>query len=167
EAYEILARVAYAKGNLEETARLCQEALKRGPATPDVLNRLGRALLDLGQTEEAVHTLQQAVRLPRPTSESYYLLGQAYLQSGNHAQAKESFRRAIALLPDHTQAFFGLYTACMRLGQTEEADRYQEKFLKLEAIDRRTLTDRSAQEDTLTGLPLVRKTVARTFFGSA
>jgi tetratricopeptide (TPR) repeat protein len=71
------------------------------------------------------------------------------------------------LLPDHTQAYFGLYTACVRLGQTEEAGRYREQFLKLEAIDRRALTDRSAQEDTLTGLPLVRKTVARTVFGSA
>jgi tetratricopeptide (TPR) repeat protein len=167
EAYEILARVAYQKGELDETARLCREALKRGPATPDVLNRLGRALMDLGQTEEAIHTLQQAVRLPKPTSESCYLLGQAYLQSGDHAQAKESFRRAIALLPDHTQAFFGLYTACMRLGQTEEAARYREQFQKLEAIDRKDLTDRSAREDTLTGLPMVRETVARTLFGAA
>jgi len=167
EAYEILARVAYAKGNLEETARLCREALKRGPATPDVLNRLGRARLDLGQTEEAVRTLRQAVRLSQPTSESSYLLGQAYLQSGEYAQAKESFQRAIALLPDHTQAFFGLYTACMRLGQTEEAGRYREQFQKLEAIDRMDLTDQSAREDTLTGLPMVRETVARTFFGAA
>jgi tetratricopeptide (TPR) repeat protein len=167
EAYDILARVAYQKGELDETARLCREALKRGPPTPDVLNRLGRALMDLGQTEEAIHTLQQAVRLPKPTSESCYLLGQAYLQSGDHAQAKESFRRAIALLPDHTQAFFGLYTACMRLGQTEEAARYREQFQKLEAIDRKDLTDRSAREDTLTGLPMVRETVARTLFGAA
>jgi len=167
DAYDILARVAYEKGNLEETARLCQEALKRSPANPEVLNRLGRALMDLGRTEEAVHTIQQAVRLPKPTSESCYLLGQANLQSGDYAQAKESFQRAIALLPDHTQAFFGLYTACMRLGQTEEAGRYREQFLKLEAIDRQALTDRSAQEDTLTGLPMVRRTVARTFFGAA
>jgi len=71
------------------------------------------------------------------------------------------------LLPDHTQAFFGLYTACMRLGQTEEAERYREQFQKLEASDRRSLTDRSAREDTLTGLPMVRETVARTFFGAA
>ena len=167
EAYEILARVAYQKGELEETARLCREALKRGPATPDVLNRLGRALLDLGQTEEAVRTFQEAVRLAKPTSESWYLLGQGNLQSGNYAQAKESFRRAIALLPDHTQAFFGLYTACMRLGQTEEAGRYGEQFAKLEAVDRKDLTDRSAREDTLTGLPMVRETVARTIFGAA
>jgi tetratricopeptide (TPR) repeat protein len=167
DAYEILARVSYEKGELDETIRLCGEALKRAPATPDVLNRLGRALLDSGQTQEAIRTFQQAVGLPRPTSESCYLLGQAYMQSGDYAQAKEGFRRAISLLPDHTQAHFGLYTACLRLGQTEEAGRYREQFLKLEAIDRKDLTDRSAQEDTLTGLPVVRQTVARTFFGAA
>jgi len=167
DAYAILARVAYEKGELDETVRLCQEALKRVPTNAEVLNRLGRALMDLGRTEEAIQTLQQAVRLPKPSSDSFYLLGQGNLQASDYGQAKESFRRAIALLPDHTQAFFGLYTACMRLGQTEEAERYREQFLKLEAIDRRTLTDRSAQEDTLTGLPVVRKTVARTFFGAA
>ena len=167
DAYEILARVAYEKGQLDEAVRLSQEALKRGPANPAVLNQLGRAFMDLGRMEEAVRTLEQAVGLPQTISESSYLLGQALLQSGKHAEAKASFQRAIALLPDHTQAYFGLYTACMRLGQTEEAGRYREQFQKLEAIDRRALTNRSAQEDTLTGLPLVRQTVARTFFGAA
>jgi tetratricopeptide (TPR) repeat protein len=166
DAYEILARVAYEKGQMEEAERLYRESLKRGPANPDLLNRLGQALMDMGRTEEAVRTFQQAAGLPRPAIESYYLLGQASLQSGNPAQAKESFRQAIALQPDHTQAFFGLYTACLRLGQTEEAGRHREQFQKLEAVDRRALTDRSAQQDTLTGLPLVRKTVARTLFGA-
>jgi tetratricopeptide (TPR) repeat protein len=166
EAYGILARVAYEKGQLDETVRLCQEALKRGPPNPELLNQLGRALMDLGRTDEAIQTLQQAVRLPRPVSQTSYLLGQAKLQSGNYAEAKESFQRAIVLLPDHTQAYFGLYTACMRLGQTEEAARYREQFQNLEAIDRRSLKERSAQEDSLTGLPMVRETVARTFFGA-
>lgn len=167
EAYGVLARVAYDKGDLEETVRLCQEALQRGPPDADVLNRLGRALMDLGRTEEAIQALERAVRLPRPMSESYYLLGQCQLQSGQLTQARESFLRAISLLPDHTQAFFGLYTACLRLGRTEEAARYRAEFQKLEAIDRRSLTDRSVQEDTLSGLPLVRQTVARTIFGAA
>ena len=166
EAYEILARIAYEKGQLDETVRLGREALKRGPANPEVLNQLGRALMDSGRTEAAIQTLEQAVHLPKPLSESSYLLGQANLQSGNYGPAKESFQRAIALLPNNTQAYFGLYTACMRLGQTEEAGRYREQFQKLEAIDRRSLTDRSAREDTLTGLPLVRETVARTLFGA-
>jgi tetratricopeptide (TPR) repeat protein len=167
EAYGVLARVAYDRGELEETVRLCQEALKRGPANPDVLNRLGQALMDQGQTAESVRILEQAVRLPGPAGQSYYLLGQANLQAGNHAAAKECFLKATALVPDHTQAYFGLYTACVRLGQTEEAARYRDRFQKLEAADRQTLTDRSAQQDTLTGLPMVRETVARTFFGAA
>jgi len=167
EAYEILARAAYEKGRPDEAARLWQEWLNHGPANPDSMNRLGRALMDLGRTEDAIRSLQQAIRLSKASSESYYLLGQAYMQSGDFRQAKESFQQAITLVPDHTQAYFGLYTACMRLSQDEEAGRYREQFQKLEANDRRTLTDRSARSDTLSGLPLVRKTVARTFFGAA
>jgi tetratricopeptide (TPR) repeat protein len=166
EAYEILARVAYEKGQLEEAVRLCQEALKRGSANPEVLNQLGRALMDLGRAGEAIQTLERAVELPRPASESYYLLGQANLQSRNYAQAKESFQKAVASHPEHTQAYFGLYTVCLRLGQADEAERYRQQFVKLEASDRRTLTDRNAQEDTLSGLAMVRKTVARTIFGA-
>jgi tetratricopeptide (TPR) repeat protein len=123
--------------------------------------------MDLGRTEEAVQTLQRATKAPKPVSESFYLLGQAQVQAGAYAQARESFQRAIALVPDHTQAFFGLYTACMRLGLTNQANEYREQFQKLEAVDRRFLADRSAREDTLTGLPFVRKTVARSLFGAA
>ena len=89
------------------------------------------------------------------------------MQAGKWALAKESFQRAIALLPDHTQAYFGLSRACLGLGQADEAERFRKEFQKLEATDRGSLTDRSAQEDTLTGLPLVRSTVARTIFGAA
>ncbi len=167
DAYEILARIAYEKGEPEESARLCTEALRHAPPSPDLLNQLGRALLDQGKTDEAIRSLEQAARLPQAPSESHYLLGQAYLQSGNLAQAKQSFLAAIRLLPDHTQAVFGLLTACQRLGQTDEAARYRDQFRKLEALDRRALSDRSALEETRTGLPLVRKTVARTIFGAA
>lgn len=167
DAYEVLARVAYEKGEPEESARLCQEALKHGPAGPELLNQLGRARMDQGQTEEAIRSLRQATRLPQAPSESHYLLGQAYLQAGDPAQAKASFLKAVSLAPDHTQAVFGLFTASQRLGQPEDVARYRDAFQKLEARDRRTLSDRSAQEETRTGLPLVRQTVARTVFGAA
>ncbi len=166
EAYEILARVAYEKGEPEETVRLSGEVLKRGAATPDVLNRLGRALMDLGRTEDSVRTLRQATQLRQAVSESFYLLGQAQMQGGAPAEAKASFQQAIARSPEHTQAFFGLYTACQKLGQADEAARYREQFARLEAVNRKELTDRNADEETLTGLPMVRETVARTFFGA-
>lgn len=167
EAYGILARIAYEKGQLEEAVRLGRESLKRAPGNPEILNRLARALMDLGRSAEAAQVLEEALRVPQPRSESFYLLGQVHLQAGEAARAKASFLRAIEGVPDHTQAYFGLFTACQRLGQTEEAARYREQFQKFEAIDRRSLTDRSAREDTLTGLPLVRETVARTLFGAA
>lgn len=166
EAYEILARVAYEKGEPEEAVRLCEEGLKPGRPTVELLNRLGQAKLDLGATEDAIQVLRQAARLPRPSIETHYLLGQACLQHGDPAQAKAGFEAVLALMPDHTQACFGLFTACTRLGLADEAARYRERFLELEAVDRRSLMDRSAREDTLTGLPLVRQTVARTLFGA-
>jgi tetratricopeptide (TPR) repeat protein len=162
----MLARIAYDQGRLEEAANLCQEALKRGLSTPDVLNLLGRSLMDAGKTEAAVHALQQATALPKPVSETFYLLGQAQLQARAFEHAKASFLRATAMRPDHTQAFFGLYTACLRLGQETEAQRYREQFQKLESADRQVLRERSAEEDSLSGLPLVRRTVARTLFGA-
>jgi tetratricopeptide (TPR) repeat protein len=166
EAYEILARVAYEKGELEEAVRLCRKGLESGRATGEILNRLGQSLLDLGRADEAIKVFEQAAGLPRVSSETHYLLGQACLQSGDYERAKAGFRAALARMPDHTQACFGLFTACARLGQAEEAARYREQFLQLEKSDRRTLTDRSAREDVLTGLPLVRQTVARTLFGA-
>ncbi len=167
EAYDILARVAYDRGDLEETARLCQEALRGDPANAETLNRLGRVRLDQGRAEDAIQILERAAGLPRPVSESFYLLGQAHLQAGQTAEAIRQFQRSVALEPDHTQAYFGLYTAFMREGHPDQAAPYRERFLKLEADDRKRLSDRSGSEDTLTGLPLVRRTAARIFLGAA
>ncbi|MGE4179887.1 MAG: tetratricopeptide repeat protein [Limisphaerales bacterium] len=167
DAYEILARIAYEKGDPEEAVRLGRDALKYGPPSSTVLNSLGRALMDLGKSEEAVESLQRATRLPHAPAESHYLLGQALLQSGNPAAARDSFLTAIRLVPDHTQAVFGLVSACQRLGNTEETQLYRKRFQELETQDRAALSERSAQEDTRTGLPLVRQTVARTLLGAA
>lgn len=167
DIYEIQARIAYEKGDPEESIRLYHETLRRGPADPDILNRLGKAQLDLGQTAQAQSTFRQAVQLPDAPSQSHFLLGQSLLQAGDYSSARLSFLQATQQTPDHTQAFFGLFTASMRLGQTNEGRQYQKEFIRLESIDRQSLTDRSSQKDTLTGLPFVRETVARTLAGAA
>jgi tetratricopeptide (TPR) repeat protein len=167
DAYEILARVAAEKGDLEEAVRLGEEAIKRSPAHPEILTQLGRTYLDLGRATDAVAVLLKAVTGQRPNMDGAYLLGQAYLQSKDFARAKDAFQRVIAISPRHTQAFFGLYTASLRLGEADEAEKFREEFQKLQAADSKAQTDRSAQEDTRTGLPLVRTTMARTLFGAS
>lgn len=165
-AHEVLARIAHQKGQPEETVRICEQALEQIAPNPEILNQLGRALIDLGRTEDAVETLKRAVSLPNPFSQSYYLLGQAQMQAGEFEAAKNAFQKAIELLPDHTQAYFGLATACQRLGQQEEAARHREQFAKLEAHDREELARQNASEGTLAGLPLLQETLALTFFGA-
>ena len=167
EAHEMLARIAYEKGEPEETVRLCREALKHGPATNELLIQMGKSQMDLGETEAAVQTFQTATKRPNPNVESLYLLGQAHMQSQQYELAKASFLQAIQLLPDHTQAYFGLFTSSQRLGQSEDATKYREQFVRLESMDRNSLTDRSGEEDTLSGMAMVRETVARTLFGAA
>ena len=166
DVYEIQGRIAYDKGQIDESVRLFQEALKRGSSNADLLNRLGRAQLDLGKTDDAQATLQQAVQLPDAPGECRFLLGQSYLQAGAFSKARDSFQAVIQQIPDHTQAFFGLFTACTRLGLSEDADRYRKEFVRLEGSDRKSLTDNSLQPDSLSGVGFVRETVARTFAGA-
>ena len=131
----------------------------------DVQHRLAQALMDLGETDQLIRIMEQVVKMPPRSSESYYLLGQGYLQSGDYSKAKESFRIVVGMRPDHTQAYFGLFTACRKLRQMEEAEKYGNRFQELEAIDRNAATDRNVDEDTLSGLPLVREMVAKTYPG--
>lgn len=167
DAYEILARIAYEQGRLEETVRLGHAARQHGGVHPGIGQQQGRALLDLGRAQEAVEVLSEWTRGGRASGEGWYWLGQALLQAGDYGKAKESFLMAIQGVPDHTQAYFGLYTASLRLGEEEEAARHRRRFQELEAVDRKVLSERNAQEETLTGLPLVRRTVAQTLFGAA
>lgn len=166
EAHEIVTRIAYEKGNPEEAVRLCFEARNRGLSSPELLNRMARAQMDLGQTEKSIETLLEAIKLPRPLAESHYLLGQARLQARDYQGAKEDFLRTTKLMPDHTQAFFGLFTASQRLEQMEEAMEYRKTFVRLESIDRKDLNDRSSQTESLSGIATVRETTARTLFGA-
>lgn len=167
EAHQMLAKIAYEKGETEETVRICREAMKHNVTTTELLIQLGRAQLDLGDTDTAIQTLETATKRPHPTVECYYLLGQSHLQSRQYDQAKVNFLKVIQLMPDHTQAYFGLFTSSQRLGQAEDATKYREQFVKLEALDRNSLTDRSGDKDTLSGIDMVRETVARTLFGAA
>lgn len=167
EAHEMLARIAYERGAPDEAIRLAEEGIRRCGPSPDLLKHLGHSQLDLGRTEEAIATLEQIAIRPAPMIESLYLLGQAHMQARDYDRASERFQEVIKAQPDHTQAYFGLFTACQRSGRSEEAEKYQKKFMRLEAADRKDLSDRSGEESTLSGVSTVRQTVSRTLFGAA
>lgn len=165
-AYDMLAMIAFEKGDAERTVALCTKALDLAPNVPAVRHRLGKALMDLGRAKESVAAMQETIESCGGSSETFYLLGQGYLQSKDYEKAKESFLVAIELLPNHTQAYFGLFTACARLGERAEADRYKQRFRELEARDRNTLSEEDRRGNTLSDLPVERRVVARTCMGA-
>ena len=168
EAHEMLAKIAYERGEPELAIQLCQEAFSKGaPSSTELLNRLGKSLMDLGRTEAAIKALLQSAASNNPSAETCYLLGQAYMQDRQFEHAKQQFLQTIQRIPDHTQAYFGLMTACQRMDQTDEATSYRETFIHLESTDRTALQDRSGKEDTLSGVSMVSQTVAKTLFGAA
>ena len=167
EAHEMLARIAYERGAPDEAIRLAEEGIRRCGPSPDLLKHLGHSQLDLGRTDDAIATLEQIAGGPAPMIESLYLLGQAHMQARDYDRARKRFQEVIKAQPDHTQAYFGLFTACQRSGRSAEAEQYQATFMRLEAADRKDLSDRSGEESTLSGVATVRQTVARTLFGAA
>lgn len=165
-AYDMLATIAFEKGDAERTVALCTKALEFAPDVPAVRQRLGKALLDLGRAKESVAVMQETIESCGGSSETFYLLGQGYLQSKDYQKAKESFLVAIELVPNHTQAYFGLFTACTRLGERVEADRYKQRFRELDAQDRKTLGEEDRRDSALGGPSLERRAVAKTCLGA-
>jgi len=162
----MLAKIAYEKGNPEESIRVCEEAMMHGKPHPEILNRLGQAQMDIGKTEEAISALKNAVVLAFISPESWYLLGQAHMQARQFDEAKTAFLNAIRINPKHTQAYFGAFTSCQRLGETEEATKYRDLFVENEAEDRKALAERSADKENLSGMEMLKDVSARTFFGA-
>lgn len=165
-AYDTLAMIAFERGDAERTVMLCTKALELAPNVPAVRHRLGRALMDLGRAQASVAALQETIETCGGSSETFYLLGQGYLQAKVYDKAKESFLVALELFPNYTQAYFGLFTACARLGERDEADRYRQRFRELEAQDQKVLTEDNRGGSTLNGLVHTRRVVAKTYLGA-
>ncbi|MHC4627733.1 MAG: tetratricopeptide repeat protein, partial [Planctomycetota bacterium] len=165
-AYDMLATIAFEKGDAERTVALCTKALDLAPDVPAVRHRMGKALLDLGQAKESIAAMQETIESFGGSSETFYLLGQGYLQSKDYEKSKDSFLVAIELVPNHTQAYFGLFTACARLGERAEADRYKQRFRELDAQDRKTLGEEDRRDSAPSGLSLERRVVAKTCMGA-
>jgi tetratricopeptide (TPR) repeat protein len=93
------------------------------------------ALLHQNQADQALTVAQEyARRFPR-SPDGQYWLGRAYAEAGRHEEAKLSGEEAVRLDPDYTQAYYSLATVCARLGESDRARVYREKFAELKERD--------------------------------
>ena len=137
DVYDGMAQVAEAKGEYDKAIELWRKVLQINPRLPDIRNKLAGVLIDSGKLNEAIAVLEEELEVaPEQRSSPLILLGKAYLQLREYAKAQEFYEAAVEIEPDHPGAWYGLATAHARLGHSEEARRFMERFQKVRAADR-------------------------------
>ena len=150
-AYEFLGIEACQRGDNEGAVEFLQQAVRLDPQSSAAGLYLGEALNNLGRMAEAVPVLEQFLKVSPHTAEPYFQLGQAYLYLKEYQRARECHAAALREDPGFAQACFGLASACERLGETDQAQKYREQHVALisqgrQAEQRRVRSGRSEAE---------------------
>ena len=111
----------YGELRFDEALEVLEEADRVRPDDPEILNRLGIALIAVGRPDEAADRLEAAVRRRPGDAGAHNRLALAKALAGRPAEAAESYRRALELNPGVTQAPDNLFTVLGRMGKTELA----------------------------------------------
>jgi len=128
----LIAVIATKNGDYEKAAELFRKTLQISPRMRGVPLQLAKVLVELGKSREATEILREELRVnPRDAAAIHHILGQAHLQLKQYDKAVASYAKAIEVAPNDPAACYGLSVAHARLGRTEEAGRYREKFRKI------------------------------------
>lgn len=163
DIHRALAEMAWDAGEFERTTAACRRALAIDPSLPGVDLLLGRSLLELGKIAEAIAVLEPAVKR---SGSGHHNLASAYMQADAFEKARESYLRAVAEHPNYAQAHYGLAMASLRLGRTDEARQYQQRFRQL-SENPEAVKARKRDPRRLGGLGEARNTAANLFSEAA
>ena len=111
----------YGELRFDEAVALLEEADRVRPNDPEVLNRLGVALMAAGQPQAAVERLEAAARIRPDDAGGLNRLALAQALAGRPVEAAAAYREALALNPRVVDAPDNLFTVLGRMGRPELA----------------------------------------------
>jgi tetratricopeptide (TPR) repeat protein len=89
------------------------------------------------------------------------------MQAKEYAKARKSFLRVIEIRRDHIQAYYGLATASAKLGQRDQARKYQERFSKALAEEKAAFTEWTRSQGERSVFAGERSKTAMVYIGAA
>jgi Flp pilus assembly protein TadD len=152
--------VALLREEHEKAAALWRKAAALDPTLPGVHYHLAQALAAMGESGEAIAVLKKDVQDSAKAGQGHWLLGQLYVQLKEYEKAKNSYQTALQLQPDHAKAYYGLAVLSARLGQSDQARRYMDRFKQLKTRDVKLDKGRRSTYDDL---EVMRAQVAGTY----
>ncbi len=130
DLFESLGEAVLIRDAYDQAVEHFTRALTREPSRFSARKKLADTLLRMGRADEVLEVLQGH---GAPDPEYYRILGAAHQQLGAFAPARDAFLRAIELDPNLDDAFYGLSMVCARMGETEAAAQYRERFREIKA----------------------------------
>ena len=129
-AYDVLVRVAAARGDEAGAVALMRRAVAAGAASPAVRSQLGIHLEERGAPAEAIAVLQPLAQEAGPPALN--ALGMALSDSGRHDEAMAVLERAVARDPKDALGYQGLGIVSLRLERPQPAADYLRRALDLD-----------------------------------
>ena len=116
---------------LEPAQQALLKATEQRPNSARAWFNLGLLYRKLDETEQARAAFGRVAQLDPNDADTHYFLGALHQSARQLDLAIASYRRALELNPYHASAQFGLAGAYQRLGNSEEARKYLDRFQKL------------------------------------
>jgi len=107
--------------NFLDASDYYQAALKRGPSTASVFNKIGICQLMMQRNHEAKKNFEHAIRADRQHADAYNNLGVIYYEEHSYNAAIRSYEKAISLRDDSASFYSNMGAAYFGKRQFEKA----------------------------------------------
>jgi tetratricopeptide (TPR) repeat protein len=141
DAHHALGMLALTKADFETAEAHLGKALQIDPAWAEVPLPLAEALAGQGKVQEVAEVLEVFLKANPTSTKGWCRLGQAYQRLADYAGAKRCNLEAIALDADCIDAHYGMAMALQKLGETDQAREFLEKFRQLKSQEDRAVRD--------------------------
>ena len=119
------------RGRLRAAGAEYRRALRAGPNSTVILNRLGETLIQSQRYDEARPHLEKARNLAPDLVHTHYLIGRLHHEAGDHTRARGALLEALQINPFHLGVYHVLSGVYEALGDDEGVRRTREVMRKL------------------------------------
>ncbi len=119
------------RGRLRAAGAEYRRALRAGPNSTVILNRLGETLIHARRYDEALPHLEKARHLDPDLVHTHYLMGRLHHEAGDHTRARNALLEALQINPFHPGVYQVLGRVYQAVGDDEGARKTREIMRKL------------------------------------